>query len=39
MASESRVKVFVGAANSGLCNNCTPKGCLHILVHFQTNAL
>jgi hypothetical protein len=25
--------------NSGFCNNCTPKRCLHISVHFQTNAL
>jgi hypothetical protein len=22
--------------NGGFCNNCTPKRCLHILVHFQT---
>jgi hypothetical protein len=25
--------------NSGFCNNCTPKRCLHKKVHFQTNAL
>jgi hypothetical protein len=25
--------------NGGFCNNCTPKRCLHISVHFQTNAL
>ncbi len=23
----------------GFCNNCTPKRCLHISVHFLTNAL
>jgi hypothetical protein len=25
--------------NGGFCNNCTPKRCLHISVHFQTNGL
>ncbi len=25
--------------NDVFCNNCTPKLCLHIEVHFQTNAL
>jgi hypothetical protein len=25
--------------NCGFYNNCTPKRCLHISVHFQTNGL
>jgi hypothetical protein len=25
--------------NGGFCNNCIPKRCLHISVHFRTNAL
>jgi hypothetical protein len=25
--------------SGGFCNNCTSKRCLHISVHFQTNAL
>ncbi len=25
--------------NGGFCNNYTPKRCLHMSVHFQTNAL
>jgi hypothetical protein len=25
--------------NGGFCNNCTPKRCLYISVHFKTNAL
>jgi hypothetical protein len=25
--------------NGGFCNNYTPKQCLHISVHFQTNTL
>jgi hypothetical protein len=25
--------------NGGFCNTCTPKRCLHISVHFKTNAL
>ncbi len=34
-----QVRFWVLLHYDGFCNNCTPKWCLHIQVHFQTNAL
>ncbi len=37
--SEPCCVLVVVIHNGGFFNNCTPKRCLHIPVHFQTNAL